>query len=856
MTMSWRGFFRGASARPNRGTGPGGQSVPAPQSRLAAARARMWLRARAWAWAMGLASVCVCATSIMLFAVAPVRADVFGPISLVSEGSVDGGPAEQVEYAHDAAISADGRYITFDGSIGGVTGVWRRDLASDVIEQVAGGGASRPSISANGQYVSFTTDEGARLAELSHDQIDSEPEPESQNVYVRDMANQPAASAAVEAAWPRAARAFQIVSAPSGSEEPLRYAAPTSSQQTTVGSFAVGRSAISASGEEVVFMTEARSNLVPYPELEEEERRHGEKPQPHTPAGQVAVRHLDPGATEPGVTELVSRCRFACATGAAAGAVEPVTVSEPEAGKLLGAGSGGASISADGSTVAWMGYNIAQQAPMLSAEALPADYTEPLWRRLPAAANQTRRVSGGSEPENPACVASGETAVAPGSENASDPCQGPFVVELGTGGQGSGFLGKGNTNGGPWSSTAPQLSENGEEVAFVSEARLLAEGGGGSEGHAADLFVVDMRPGLTRAQALKQITEVGFSVASEDAGIVSFAISPEGTQVAFTTVRTIFTLGEPTLIDAPLPNPGINELYDADLANETITRVTHGYEGGASEQPHRIVPQEKIEDPYEPRVGEQLGAFSPAFGEDGDELVFTSTADNLVYGDGNTPPGEPVIGTADGSDVFAAQRTAFQAQPTPQQISPAPQIPLAPAWRLGVSARSLSDGSVLLYVRAPGPGALHAGASGAVVAAFVHAASAAGKRGREATSPPTRMGAGTKVLASQASRAGGRPKTRPIAKTVVTRTVAAGSLQTSGPGLSALKLSLARSYGALARERGGFSATVTITFTATGHQTLRATVPVIFAREIVRAKASAHKARARGTRSSKVGERS
>lgn len=794
-----------------------------------------------------------CALSLVLLAsgAATARADVFGPISLLSLGSVNGGPVLQAEYAHDSAISGNGEYVAFDGSIGGVTGVWRRDLATDAIEQVAGGASEEPSISEDGQYISFTTDEGARLPELSHGQVVPEANPEARNVYVRDMANAPAASAAEEAARPRAGKAFEIVSARSGSEEPLSYT--TSAGKEAPGASAVGRTAISADGQEVVFTTEAASNLVAYTALEEEERLRGETPRPHTPGGQVAVRYLDTGATE-----LVSRCRFGCGQGAAAAAAEPVTVSEPKSGERYGGEDGGASISADGNAVAWNGYNIAQQAPTLPAETLPAYYVEPLWRTLPATASVSRRVSGGSDPEAPACAASGETSVAPESENAADPCQGPFLVETSRAENGgTGFLGKTGVSG-LFVSFTPRLSADGERVAFVSEARLLSEGSDferGSEGNAPDLFVADMAPGLTRDEALEPVTRVGAKgVDAEQGPIVDFAISPDGTQVAFSTIRTIFILGEPSLVTAPLPMPGINELYEADLPEETITRVTHGYNGGASEQPHKANPLE--EDQYETDIGEQLGAFAPSFSRGGEDLVFTSTADNLVYGDGNTPPGkEPVLGPADGSDVFEVHREEFEPQPTPQQISPAPQIPLAPAWQLGVSARSLSDGSVLLYVQAPGSGVLHAGASGAVVAAFVRAASAAGKRGREAASPTTRVGVGAKVSASQASRAGRRPKTRPIARTVVTRTVAAGSLQTSGPGLSTLKLSLARPYSALARERGGFSAAVTVTFTAPGHQTLRATVPVIFAREVRRSKAPARKARVRGARSSEEGKR-
>ncbi len=780
------------------------------------ARAGIPRRGAAAGWLLASWSL-ACALGIALAAGAPARAgaDVFSPISLVSYGSVAGGPLQQVEYAHDAAISADGRYVAFDGALGGVTGVWRRDLETGVIEQVAGGEASRPSISGDGQYVSFATDEGARLPEATHGQPNAEPMAEAQNVYVRNMANAPAATAAEEGARAPAARAFLIVSASSGSDEPLRYAAPQGAGEATAGSFAVGRTAMSANGEEVVFMTEARSNLVAYPALEEEERERGETPQPHAPAGQVAVRYMNTG-----VTELVSRCRFGCSQGAAAGATEPVTVSEPAAGRQVGGGSGGASISADGSAVAWMGEDLAQQTATLPAEGLEASYTEPLWRRLPAAANQTRRVSGGSDPEDAACAASGASRLAPGSENAADPCQGPFVVEVGAEGGSGGFLGKGNTNVGARGSAVPQLSADGEEVAFVSEARLLSEGADfnrGSRGNSRDLFVAAMRPGLSRDQALEPLTEVGApEVVADEAGIVDFAISPDGTQVAFATVRTNFALGEPTLISAPLPEPGINELYDADLQNETITRVTHGYEGGASEQPHKQ--RLELEDPYEASIGEKLGAFSPAFSEDGEKLVFTSTADNLVYGDGNTPPGEPVIGSADGSDVFEVERHAFEAQPAPQQVSLAPPLTTGPAWTMGATAVARPDGSVVLYAWVPGAGTLDGAARGAVVV----------------TEKP-RHGA----------------RARHPRRSVQERQVAAAHIAAWAPEgeLVTLVLRLAKPYAGLAAGSDGLSADVTLSFSSPGQRTLTALLAVTFKRAKAPAKHAPTKhAAAKGAR--------
>ncbi len=562
-------------------------------------------------------------------AAAPTRADVFGPISLVSEGAVGGGAfVQQAEYAHDSAISADGRYVAFDGSIGGVTGVWRRDLQTEMIEQVAGGDAAMPSISENGQYVSFTTDEGASLPEITHGLPDAEPHREAVNVYRRDMGVQPAATADEEAQRPADERAFRAASTPSGSEEPLRYAGPEGrALAESEGSYAVGRSAMSADGNEVAFVTAAASDLVAYPEKDEKEKTLGETPAPHTPSGQVAVHTFEATPTSgASTTELVSRCSFECERGAAEGAAEPVVVGEAESKPLGAVALGaarfpqhgeeaswpGASISADGTTVAWMGEDVAEQAPTLADENLETVYEEPLWRRLPAAANQTRRVTGGSDPEDPACAASGDTALPLENENGSDPCQGPFVREPAGGIEGNGLI-KGRVF-----DDTPRLSANGEEVAFGANARLIAEGDDfnrKTEGNPTDLFVASMKPGLTRIEALTPLTEAGSSVAQSEP-VTDFEISPDGQQVAFSTVRTLFTLGWPTLISAPLPEIGIGELYNADLADGTITRVTHGFEGEGeqSQQPHPASSQSG--DPYKGLSEAQqyeLGAFTPDF---------------------------------------------------------------------------------------------------------------------------------------------------------------------------------------------------------------------------------------------------
>jgi hypothetical protein len=796
MRVFWAIEERPASARPGGRRGPVGRSVPAPRSGLKAAGLKA---AIAYACATGAAT---------LLAGAPARADVFSPIGLVSYGAVGGGAfVQQAEYAHDSAISADGRYVAFDGSVGGVTGVWRRDLATEVIEQVAGGDAAMPSISEDGRYVSFTTNEGASLPEITHALPDVDPHAEAVNVYRRDMSNRPAATAAEEAARPAEERAFQAASAPSGSEESLRYA--SSAEREHGGSYAVGRTAMSANGDEVAFVTASVSNLVAYPALEEEERARGETPAPHTPAGQVAVRRFDSGTTE-----LVSRCRFECGQGAAAGAAEPVVAGEAES-KPVGAvalGSAafpahgragswpGASISADGTAVAWMGEDVAQQAPTLAQEGLESAYQEPLWRRLPAAANQARRVTGGSDPEAPACAASGEVALARGSESASDPCQGPFVRETATV-KGPGLI------KGPADDDTPRLSANGEEVVFGANARLIAEGSDfdrGEDGNPTDLFVVNMRPGLTRTQAITALTQAGTSEA-QGAEVTDFEISPDGAQVAFSTIRTLFVLGLPTLVSAPSPEVAIGELYDADLADGTLTRVTHGYEleGEQSQQPHPTSTESG--DPYK-AVGNpnELGALTPDFSGNGDELVFTSTAANLVYGDGNSPA-KPVscCQAGDGSDVFAVTRRRFVPELAPQSISPPPFPLITPAWLLGVTARASADGSVMLYVEVPGAGRLEVAARGGIV--LTERASGHGRRSRR-----------------HARRR----------RTLVTRTVATGKATEASPagGLMEMAVRLQRSYAPLAGRSGGLPASLRVSFSSPGRPTLEQTLAVTFRR--------------------------
>lgn len=710
---------------------------------------------------------------------APALGDVFGPISLVSQGSVPGASfVQQANSANDVAVSANGRYVAFDGSFAGHSGVFRRDLLSGEVASVAEGNAALPSISADGRYVSFTTT--ARLdAENDHNA--------APDVYVRDM-DRPSFQACPEG-WEesesaREECAFTLASAVNGSAVGLSYAYGTEpTEATTLGSVAAGRSALSADGRVVAFETTAASNLA----------NPGRSGAPGvieaalTPAPQVAVRYLDTQTT------LLVSVRDDPATGGPAlnqaGQPEPTPDSaEGQYGAVFPSGEHipgfpsayeGASLSADGSTVAWMGQQISEQAPVMRGSDLADEpkYTEPLWRRIGGGESaSTRRVTGGSDPTSPQCEASGETQVS-SPPSLSDPCQGPFDPTSHV-----------NENGvwedGTSADYLPRLSANGTIVAFLATAREIASGEElSAAGSSDDLYVVDMSGGLTRLAATRRLTELAGGSTQNEARtgpIADLDVSPDGSQVAFSSVRTIFPLGAPAYVSAPAAAAKAVELYDVDLQDDTLTRVTQGFEGQ---------PSEFLE-------GTTSTTGSPSFDESGDLLAFASNSDNLVYGDGNK-----------NSDAFVVSRRVFSSSPVASEISSAPANPaFAPAWKLEATALSRRDGTILLEVLVPGAGSLHAGAVGAVrVRVTVRA-------GRHAA---------RNVRSRRAKR---------VRTVVETRTVSSALEHPLAATLVAVPLALAKPYGALASARGGLSANVTLSFSAGGHPPLRVSIPVTFVR--------------------------
>lgn len=722
--------------------------------------------------------------SWLLFGCSTASADIFGPISLVSAEPA----VQQVEYAHDPAISGDGRYVTFDGSYGGVGGVWRRDVLSGAIEAVAGGDAQLPSISEDGRYISFTTTWALAPTDRN----------EAPDVYVRDMSR----SASETGAYTLASAIGGAGGAP---EEGLAYG--TAGNPREFGSVASGRSALSGDGRRVVFVTTAASDLA------------GARPPapPSTPPLEVAVRDLGAHTTQVVTVERGTGAPVNSGGGPgavyAAGGVPPrftaPTAYHPPTPI-------GASISADGSTVAWLAQDVGRQAQLLPAETLSAVYTEPLWRRIadgPSA--PTRRITGGSDPESPECIARGEGEVSQNEASPSDPCQGPFATFKTPNTPGTW---QGNGVGIP----IPRLSGDGYTVAFLAQAQLVARGVDfGVETPPADAYVADMHPGLTRDRALTPLTEFASGALSDlatDAQIIDIGISPDGSKVAFTTKRTVFPLGIPTYVTAPAGAPQMTELFDVNLSDHTLTRVTHGYEGGPSEHPH--APQPAGIDPYE---NEPDGSLSPSYSNDGNGLAFSSTASNLVHGDGNTPPaGVSGHEAFDGADAFLISRLEFPASTSGSTISAgSAEAAPTPEWRLSATSTSQRDGSVILYVTVPGAGTLLATAVSSVF-----------------------------LTASGSTRFSDRRHRRRLHRIVAERTVADGASTSGGGGVITLTLRLAARDAGYALQRGGLYAALNLIFTAPAREALRATLAVTFLREHVTTRAAGHhhRHRARGRR--------
>ena len=682
------------------------------------------------------ARAAVPALALALLAAPAARAEL-EPLRLASTSA-----QEQADVASEPAISADGRFLAFTGRLGGLRGVFRKDLLSGDVALVAGGDAyagatggdaAAPSISADGRRVSFTT--AGRL-----DPAD-DAGPGTSDVYVRDMDRPAPADGACASGEPCAYELASALDAPDAScPAGVTTAAPGTPTGIAGGAEAAPRVALSADGRRVAFVTAAESDLTSGPD--------GSTPGVPTPAGQVVLRDLAAGCST-----LVS-ARRDDATGA-------MTTLPVDGGGALR--PGGAAISADGTTVAWTGAGLPAQVPLLADErdavafrdTVPLQhYTEPLWRRVadgPAA--PTRRVVGGGDPLAPDCPADGTLA--------DVRCQGPFpdlVKSTYDRDTATGWIGL-RVN------RVPQLSADGRTVALLGDPSGIA-----------NVFVVDMRQGLTRREALRQLTRevplVNPALASSPANIGragdlwDVGISPDGRRIGIATARNTFPLAPPAFLDGPLTQLGLLELFRIDLAGEALERVTRGLRGAPSLSADPALAPQSAD-----------GASAPSFSADGSVLAFASEASNRVAGDAN-----------DASDVFLSVDRAVSHAPGTVEISPAPRVPLPPPrWRLQVTATARADGSVRVAAIVPGAGTLRLRAS---------------------------------ALVAGAARRARHP--------LVRRTVAATRTRARRDGALTATLRPARRWARRARSRTGLQATVQVAFAAPRRRALRDELDVRF----------------------------
>jgi hypothetical protein len=744
---------------------------------------------------LALAAALVCCT--------PARAT-FSPFKFVSgEGASPSEHQLQADYAYDPAISADGRYVAFVGSMHSQPGIYRKDLDTGELVLVApGADAGAPSISESGQYVSFTSDDDPHTGEPTS----GEP---CENVYVADLGAEPSPGTA-SAPHPT----YTLASAANGSSAKLEY-----ESSALCGAASADRVALSGNGQEVAFTTISPSSLT---------GPCGAGPSGETcptPTNQVAVRDL-----ETKTTTLVSLTTTGqpVPDGAALTATNDSTAVRANGQAVAVPGSDStAAISADGNAVAWMGIDVAAQTDLASPpdDHYPDEFAEPLWRQIgggPAA--PTVSVLAGRDPSAAGCP-----PACPGGldldwdtqeldeYNGAAPAYGSYTADAKNtaGFEAGGFEPS-------LDAVTPQLSANGETVALLSTQPDYGEDPNFGLLSAlleppANAFVVNMAPGLTRAQAITRLTAWGsldFSAKYDSlvGPIASIALSPDGSHVAFTTVRTIFPLAPPALITPPVARAIVTQLYDVNLAAGTLALVSEGYND-------------------EPATEGVEGA---ALSEGGRRIALASGAENLTYGVVNG-----------GSDVFSTEELSSPLQVGVQSVTGTPPAAsLTPQWRLSATATSApGGGALLLDVAVPGRGVLYASAR-AAVPVTLHATPA--RRGRGAHGPS--HGSGKAALRERAGqlaagsahvsrrrRASGDGR-RPTAGggraklAVDTRQVAHATLGSEGPEVVQLRLTPASAYRALLDRKGSLFVTITVTFTAAGHPALTQSLQASFTR--------------------------
>ena len=577
--------------------------------------------------------------------------------------SVDNASDEQGNAATtDADISADGRYVVFqtratnffedDGGVLGPHGIepdaeptgtlrqggiFRYDRDTGAIQLVADGsetrtegpekgklifrGAQNPSVSADGRYVAFSTAQQLAPPD-ANDNID---------VYVRDMDVSLAADR-------KESGAYTLVSSRNGGDEPATYAPrepPLQGEEP--GSEVWPNTSMSADGRYVVFRTtELKSNLPASAATD-------------TPPLQLFVRDL-----QAKTTTLLTRNET---TG------EPVSNAQAPVGAV-----GPATISPDGSTIAWVSTGAPEQTQFIKNET--EDVKEPyyLWRRWQEPEAKTRRITGIADPEDPGCH--GQEEVNPAERLTTGPCYGPLTEPE------SGLA--------SIDLAAPGLSSDGYTVAFLAGAALRTPN---TKSTGLDVFLTSMRPGVTRKAGTHELTlDVPSGNIGSTPSIESLALSPDGTTIAFTSARDDFVLPDPRPVGTFKAFPKTTDIYVIHLAEDSLERSVVNYEGG---------------DPNESEL------VNPTLTQDGSTVAFVSYASNLIFGDANEQP-----------DAFTAtvQAPGGTAAPSTEVNSVQGGFSLTGTAtpELGLSVKRAKDGGLILLVETPGAGKLAARAVGTI----------------------------------------------------------------------------------------------------------------------------------------------
>ncbi|MTD44025.1 hypothetical protein GKE82_06840 [Conexibacter sp. W3-3-2] len=497
-----------------------------------------------------------------------------------------------------------------------IGGIFRRTIATGDLELVADGdlvdertrelvrrGARSASVSDDGRFVAFATNQQLVAADTN----------DNADVYVRDM-DRPV----------RAPDAFVLASAKDGGDVPASYAPRSPALPgRNPGSEVFAGSAISGDGRSVVFRTGELASDLP------------DRASVDLPPDQLLVRDLRERRTR-----LVTRAL----SGGPAGGVAGPSV-----------------ISADGSTVAWVGFNAPAQTRFIAGEQADPQAPFYLWQRVADGPDApTRRITGLADPDDPAC-GPGETVTS--DPTALGPCFGPLSDTE----QGRSDI----------TTRVPSLSADGRTVAFLASAGARPAS---VNTPGLDLYVTSMAPGASRKAATVELTREGQpDDGAQSSPMESATITADGRGVFLVTSRIRFVLPVLGTIGVVRQVAGTRDLYYVDLERRTIERAVTGA-GGA-----------------DPSADVQS---NPSPSADGRSVAFISGASNLFFGDGNQR-----------ADAFLAVRPAdVPAEAPAADPESAPLVvtqqeePSGPT--LDATVTSLRDGRLRVRARAPFAGTL------------------------------------------------------------------------------------------------------------------------------------------------------